>query len=208
MDLFGWYGPELDLGACLYESATGVNPYKQARELAKGLVKQLFNNMRNAQAPHVPTYGTSYPAAVEYNAVPNFDSSSQSYYVRRNDVPIRRQTPIIQSTSGYSKVNVQQARQARQHWEKDKYYEHRHKPVYIVHPPGTYYIEENVPPPQQPQQLPNPLLKEEWIDYYENLILSKFGFVERLQSNTYVNCAQSYTFVIVYRILGSLLSKL
>lgn len=198
----------------MYESATGINPYKQARELAKSLVSQFFNKMRAAQPPPVPPpYSPSYHVAPEYIHVPNFDQTSQSYYVRRADtLPttiVRKKSPIIiQSAAGYSKVNVQQSRSARQHWETDKYYEHWHKPLYVVHPPDQpYYVP--VEPPLAQELPPNPLLKEEWIDYYENLILSKFGFVEKLQSsNTYINCAQSYTFVLVYRILGSLVSKL
>lgn len=235
MDLIAWWSPEIELSACLYESATGKNPYLQARDLAKSFVMQLFSKMRaQPTAPPSPSYGPpaygpvyvpSYPgvpvapAAPVLNQYPvtgNFDPASQSYYVRRYDVPIRKKTPIIQAATGYSKVQVQQSRSARQHWEQDKYYKHVYKPVTIVHPPEPYYNEVYVPTPAPvlpyeerfPQiSMPNPLLKEEWISYYENLILSKFGLMEQLQSSTYVNCAQSYTFNIVYRILGSLVSK-
>lgn len=355
MELLGWWSPEIDFGACLYESVTGTNPFAQGRELAKNFVLLLFSKLRSVATPTPiqqlpsPVYGGPFlqtpdvvinfdrpeqqqvvevhpevvynpvqqiyqpvtkepvqqgvvevypvvqhdpkvevikslsinpteqsvqnvypdvtvdsknqfyqpakPTALKvqdvyhnviydptkqffkavskkpakheteqiypdvsydpnkqfYKNIKKFDPVSKTFYVRRSDN--KKKTPFILSSQGYSKVQVNQARKARQHWEKDQYFEHWHKPQYIVHPPEPVYPVSESPvqtgyPFEVSPPRPHPLIKEEWVDYFENIILSKFGFVEQLKANNYVNCAQSYTFVVSLRWLTNLLAKL
>lgn len=214
LDLFEWWMPEVDLGSCVYETVTGSNPVAQAKQYAKNLVLSAFSKMRSAintpPQPASPSYFEPelYPPQFESHqqaVPPTFDTTSASYYVRRQDI-LRQNVPTIQSSPSYSRV-----RKARQHWEKDQYFEHWHKPVYVVHQPEPIYEfqgppEDNVP--LQPAAPQFPLLKEDWIDYYENLILSKFGLAERLKEADYINCAQSYSFNIALRITQQMLSSL
>lgn len=49
-----------------------------------------------------------------------------------------------------------------------------------------------------------------WVDDFENLILSKFGLAERAKNRSggYVECAQTYTWTLVLRIVDTVISKM
>jgi len=238
-ELMSWYNPELDLGACIYETYTGHNPLKAAREFAKNIVKSAFAKMvspaEHAPPPTLNSYPVQYPVYLpSAPSQPTFDSGSATYYVRRHDIiekaPVTRLTPVnsstekvlsvrrvpstrlfptIQSSQSYSRVHRNRKRETRQFYEKDEHFQWQHKPVTVVHPPGSYYLDYNPAPAYSPPPNPlAPLLRQEWVDYFENLLLSKFGLVERLKESNYVNCAQSYTFVVTLRMLANLLSRL
>lgn len=50
---------------------------------------------------------------------------------------------------------------------------------------------------------------EKWVDYFEHLILAKFGLVDQIkQPDTYLACAQSYTFVILLRLVDSIVGRI
>lgn len=49
----------------------------------------------------------------------------------------------------------------------------------------------------------------EWVDYFEQLILGKLGLIDQIKApDTYLACAQSYTFVMLLRLIDSIVGRI